>query len=235
MSGTPTATDASEDSAPPDGPTCGICTHAFEPGQRVTQSPVCPCVYHSACALPFVAHRFSEFWNHIHCPSCYAVLYVLPSSHANSVIGMDGPADAQETPEAFETRMATLAADTTFKRDLKAVKTKLTAARKAGAAFKRQTTAAGRAWRQEIDPHVQAMRELKRDALLALKGHETHAQARSATAAWKRSVTVFQAKYKLKRKGMRRFFRRFGTWRWLAVSRYTSHMRRAFRLPWNLV
>lgn len=145
---------------------------------------------------------------------------------------MDGPAEA---PEAFEERMAALEADATFKRDLKALKTKLAAARKASVAFKRQSAAAGRAWRQEIEPHVQALRELKRGAQAALKGHETHVQARSTSAAWKRGLTVFKTKYKLKGKGMRRFFPRFGTWRWFAVSRYTSHMRRAFRLPWNLV
>jgi hypothetical protein len=229
---TPTASEEVEDTGlpPTTGPVCGICVNPLLAGERVTESPACPCKYHSACALPFVAHRFSDYYSHIHCPACYTVLYALPPpSDSNSI------ATYNETSEEFEARMTALKENPQFRRQLAVAKTKLTAARKASVAFRKHAVAMARGWRLEIAPHIQAIRELKRGALAATRGHESYRAARSAMAAWQRSMTVLRMKYNLRVRGLNYFFAGSAGRRFSRPHLYMHVLHRAFRLPWNIV
>lgn len=160
---------------------------------KKSESPVCECMYHSACVL----ESFNSFLSHqnytlhtIQC-TCGAILFQNHPSTASV-----GTAETPPT-QITEERVDQLRTDPAFRAQLKAVKKQYAERSKALRAAVASIRTAATAWKQQYGGEILTLKNSKKQTVAALKQSTEVKAFKRATAAVKTSTNRFKAKYSL--------------------------------------
>lgn len=202
------------------GPECGICFLAFEPTDKISQSPACECSYHSGCALDFASRRFYNGHNHIHCPNCHSVLWEIETLSHNSP-------DTEE--QNIAAQAALLQENPQFRADLKTLRQKKTLKSKALGLFKRDLREVGNQYKLATALHIHAIKEERKAATQAIKSKDSYKTLNRLTTGLKLAQGRFVKKYELNRDMQLHFFPRMSWWQRRSTVP-TTMIRRRFRI-----
>lgn len=155
-----------EDVPEPTDPLCAHCHLAIPADAPTFQGPTCPCKLHAACATSMLvqAGRMIYAQPTVACPSCNATWLV----YENVSIGWHPSGYETPPPETEGDPLPALLQNAAFKKDLKALRTRIAQWRKATAADKAFQVNALRTWRQQVAPYEATLKAMKKEALKSI-------------------------------------------------------------------
>jgi hypothetical protein len=192
---------------------CAQCNGPIAEGEKISEVPCCDLKYHSSCAIT----RFCSalyYSSSLFCP-CGAVLH----QHANSY---------SEDDLDVATRVSEVMAKEGVPAEVKAIKKKKTAARKALAAYKRMLAVKKREFNDLVANNVETLKTAKKNAVNEVKASPEYKDYRRYVSAANTAEGAF-----LKKHAMHRYvaYTIFGERSWYKRMRMPlRYIRYAFRI-----
>ena len=164
---------------------CAECNNPIAEGDKIMEVPCCDLKYHSTCAITrFCSGLYSSS---LFC-SCGAVLHQPPpSSHLS------------HTDEEIGASVTQVMAKEGVPAEVKAIKKKKTAARKALTGYKRMLAVKKREFKVNVENHMEALKIAKQNAINEVKNSAEYKEYRKCVTGANTSEQAFIKKHAIHR------------------------------------
>jgi len=163
---------------------CAHCAMPIEEGAKVMESPCCDLKFHSQCGILKLCE--ANYHSAVVYCNCGSVLYQHPQHHSH-------------TDEEIEASVTQVMAKEGVPAEVKAIKKKKTAARKALTGYKRMLAVKKREFKVNVENHMEALKIAKQNAINEVKNSAEYKEYRKCVTGANMMEHAFIKKHAIHR------------------------------------